>query len=417
MIRIKQFANDIIWSLIGNVISKGSIFIISILTARAMSPEDFGRVSYLYQTIALIVIFSSMGLSVTAIRFTAKALSNGRDSVALIIKKLTFLVSIFSVLSIMIAVIYHQKILSILQLEQEQTFIIWLLVPIVIFTAVNQVQFGVLSGVKRFKSLAITNVLAGVTSVPIAYILVSQWLIKGYLISLFITALLTTIFNRVFIYKAINKIPKMDGAVSKSKSFKEIMGFAWPNLMASIAFTGSTWFCFSLLASHNLVEVAAFNVSNQWLGLLFLLPSICAQVLMSYTAGQASKSHELLKKSLLFNGLIALILSLIMMFFSHFLLGLYGDHYQEYTTVLNLCLMTLVVMALSSQVEHYMVGLGMAKTHLGYTISFSLIFIVLSYSLIDYGAAGIAAARLIAYIIKFIISFWFVNKVNHAASY
>jgi len=416
VIKQKQFKKDIVWNLFGNVVSKGSVFFVSILTARMLSPEDFGRVSYIYQTVALIVIFASMGLSVTAIRFTADALVNGRNSVRLIVKKITILVLGFSVLSIALIAIFQEQMLSILQVGSEQAFVIWILLPIVTLTAINQVQFGVMSGIKKFKSLAITNTLAGLSSIPIAYILVSQWLIKGYLVSLLITTLLTTVFNRIFIFRAISKISKIEPINSSDRSYNEILNFAWPNLISSIMFTGATWFSFSLLANKNLMEVAAFNVSNQLLGVLFLFPTICAQVLMSYTSKENLKSRELFKKSLLFNGVLATVLVLIMMVFSRYLLGLYGPHYQDFTLVLNLCLVTLVVMALSSQVEHYMVGLGMVKSHLSYTAVFSLIFVGMSCFLLDYGAVGIAVSRLVAYIIKFFISFLYVNKVDYASS-
>ncbi len=414
VIRQKQFAGNIIWNLLGSILSKGSIFLVSILTARMLSQEDFGRVSYIYQTIALIVIFASMGLSVTAIRFTAEALSSGRDSLYSVVKKLTVLVLIFSFFSILIGLFYQNELLTLLQMNEEQTFVIWLILPIVILTAFNQVQFGILSGVKSFKSLAVSNALVGISSLPIAYILISQFLIKGYLISLLITALLTTICNRIFILKAINKVSVNIAESKINSSYKDIVNFAWPNLFSSLIFTGATWLCFSLLATKNLIEVAAFNVSNQLMGILFIIPTICAQVLMSYTAN--SKNRQLFKQALFFNGGVSLVLALMMMLSSHYLLGLYGEQYQTHTLVLNLCLATLVVMSLSSQVEHYMVGLGMARSHLVYTLVFSVIFVLLSYSLLDYGAVGIAFSRLIAYLIKLLFSFWYVSKVDYAST-
>jgi O-antigen/teichoic acid export membrane protein len=398
----RLLAVSFIWNLSGNLISKGSVFVVSVITARLLGDEDFGRVALIQQTIAVFVVFATMGLSVTSIKFVAEAVKDGRLAVQSVMSKIMTAALILS--SIVLAVcLYSANFISLFFFnELELVLSIKLASVVIVFSTINQVQFGMLSGLNRFDLLAKSNIISGLINIPITIFLVNQFGLNGFVLSLFSVALILAFINRVFINSVVKRIEHKH--TWQAIDYKKIYKFAGPNVLSAIVFSVATWYGFSLLTQINLIEVAAFNVSNQLFGVIFVIPTMLAQVLMSFVAKDKSNRNFYLLKSVKINVIITFSCCFPLMFFAGDIMGIYGETYREYEVLLVLTLLSVVAVGLSSQFEHYFVGIGRLSLHLKYTVLYAAVFVSLSIILVHKGAIGIAIARFTAYCCKLLIS-------------
>ena len=67
-----SLAKNSYWSIIDVLVGTGFGFIISILLARILGPEIFGRYSFLVTVSSLIVAFSSSGIAIILLREAVK---------------------------------------------------------------------------------------------------------------------------------------------------------------------------------------------------------------------------------------------------------------------------------------------------------------------------------------------------------
>lgn len=402
------------WNLFGNVISKGAVFLTSLLAANLLGAENFGRIGVIQQTTGMMITLSVMGLSQTAILFVGRNLSSSVELKRVIISKIMKVSIVATAIILSIYMLLVDYISLVIFEDINITYLLELCAFVLVGNTINQVQFGILSGLGKFKNIAITNITVGLLSVPITYMLMKEIGVAGFVWALILNSFLTLLMNKFFIYQYLNAgLVKVKKKIESNNelsiiTYRSIITYASSNLVGAILFTVSSWLALGVLTRRaGLLDVSAFNASMQFFSIIYLVPLVLAQVLMSLTSQGSIKNKELNKivMSLFF---IVGIISFIISFFSPELLSLYSYEIKTYSTVLHWVLAIVVIASVINVLDHYANGLGLIKVRVLSQIVFSFSYFIITVSIVE-SAADLALSMFVAYIFRFLMLYYLLH--------
>ena len=405
--RIKSIAFSLFWNVFGALVSKGSVFFISIFSARIVGLEDYGRLGMIQQTLGLFQMFAVMGLGITATKFVAENNMLGKKhhihKTCKIITQLSIVSSIFFAL----VLITFSSYLSVYQLNDASLKNLLLGVSIaVVFSGINQTQTGILAGLQKFNWIARSNIIVSIITFPIMIALIYKFGVEGSVFGFIINSFLQLVVNRFYIKKSISFYSKSCTNLKINiTDVKRILISGLPNFLAGLVVMPATWYSFSLLtkSESGYIELGALSAANQIFAVIYFIPIMLAQVVMPMIASEEKEGREILNLSIKLITVFAIPFLVIMMFFSNHIMALYGRDSAEYGNLLIVVLLTAGVLCIQTQIDHYIVAKGHSWLHFKLNLLFGLLFVSLSYVLLEYAALGIALARFIGYFIRFII--------------
>ena len=76
---LATIARDTAYSFLSSIVLKITIFILTIFIARELGANEFGKYGIAISTSNMILIFASMGLGVTSIKFITSSLDNHQN--------------------------------------------------------------------------------------------------------------------------------------------------------------------------------------------------------------------------------------------------------------------------------------------------------------------------------------------------
>lgn len=391
----KLLAQSFFWNVLGNAISRGSTFVVSVIAARALGIDDFGRIGLLQQTLAIFVMFGVTGLSVTSIKYLANTKHAGRKAAGRIWKRILH-VSVFLSVAIGFLLYFSAGQVSLLLtqgLELKATLEVSALVVSV--SAINQVQFGSLSGLGQFRRLAVSNIISGLVNIPVAFILMVQFGLIGFVCALLTCGAILLVINNYFIWKSISELE--GNLVVSDVPVKDLLLFSLPNFFSGIIFSMSAWLVLVILSRNaGLLDVAVYNAANQIFGILYILPTLLAQVAMSLSAARDKDKQLILKNSVVAVAIFTVLTGVPVFLFSSELMAMYGSAFSENGLVLAVMVPALVLLSINNQFDHYALGQGWVKENLYLTFFYSVIFVVLALVLVGYGVLGVVIAKSLA---------------------
>ena len=92
---IISFINGTIWNLLGALFSRGILFFLTIVAARILEVETFGKFGIIKSTVNTYVLFASFGLGITATKYVSEFFGTDNDKV----QKIIFLTKWFAILT------------------------------------------------------------------------------------------------------------------------------------------------------------------------------------------------------------------------------------------------------------------------------------------------------------------------------
>lgn len=199
--------------------SQGISFIISLVLARILSPEDYGLIALTTIFISLANVFMQTGLNSALIQ--KKEIDSLDYSTvffsSIILSIFLYIILFFSAEKI--ALFYNEiKLISILRILGLTLF----------FSAVNSIQIAIVSREMNFKILffssIIASILSGVIGLILAYNNYGVW-------SLVIQQLLQQIISMVVMFKFIKWIPKLEFSLHR---FHLLFDFSGNILVAAL---------------------------------------------------------------------------------------------------------------------------------------------------------------------------------------
>ncbi len=395
------------WNLGGSLVSKGAVFITSILAANLLGVNDFGRIGIVQQTTGMMIVFSVMGLSQTAILFVGRSLHSSVMSQKAVVNRIINIGMISIVFTCGVYLILVEYIATEIFGDSGLSYLLALCSLVLAGNTINQIQFGILSGLGKFNNIALTNIFVGIFSVPITYVLMVWLGVEGFVWALISNSVLTLIINRIFIFKILASSKKI-GSVS-IPSYRTLLVYSSSNVVGAGMFSIASWLALGVLTRKaGLVEVAAFNASMQVFAILYIVPSMLAQVIMS-TVSRKGLDKRALKFIVL---LVLIFVSISSIFFSLFsvqILSVYSDDLSNYSIVLNWVLVVVVIASIVNILDHYANGLGLIKVRILSLTVFSFFYFGLAVFLVE-SAADLAGVLLSAYVLRVAVLYSLLHR-------
>jgi O-antigen/teichoic acid export membrane protein len=358
----------------------------------------------------MLLVFSVVGVSVTAIKFTAENKENIK-TLKLLLRKV-YCIAFFSSSLISFLLYFFSDAVSVLMVDdQSLSFVFKLCSYMVFFNSINQVQFGILSGLGAFKIVAISNVVGGIVSMLFCYFLITRFEVLGYVYSVLLSYFFIFIVNGFYIIRYSKRcVSTKDEKAGNEVKVLELIKYSLPNLFSGVLFSFSSWFVVVLISKRlGLSDVGLFNAVNQVVGILYIAPTMFAQVLMSYVASLKLSRKILLYKGILYVAIFSFFVSMLVLIFSDYILAFYSDSFANSGYYLIASIPVFLMLSIYSQLNHYLLGSGYVKYSLVSVLVYSFLLIFLSISLIDSGVLGMIFSKTIAIFLQVMVCIYFVK--------
>lgn len=393
-------------------------FLITFLVARVLSPADAGIYMLGIAFLTISVAICMLGFKTTFVRYVAAYNAENNNSVIRGIVIFGLLIAlIFSVIfSFLIYSLSEYMAINFFS-KHEFAPILKLSAFILPFMCIHQLIAYAIQGLHRanlsvFYEKILPSVLFILTIITLV-VKTSFEFSSVNLISIFFICTVITFFMSIFTWLFINKFSfKVDFSQSKNIFLSSV-----PVWVSSIAAICTEWGA-QIISGAYLPsdELAAFAISQRTSSIMLL--SLVAINLVAAPRFAASfkknRLYELKETSLFCSRMmfaIAVPLMAIMLFFSEYLLSLFGSGYMKHVDVLRVLLIGQFINVLTGSVGFLLNMTGHEKDMRNIIIVSGVLSLILAFSLIPiYGILGAAISSSISISFQNLFAAFYVQK-------
>jgi O-antigen/teichoic acid export membrane protein len=401
---LRVFGFGLIWSTFGTVILRLTPMITTILISHWFGIESVGRFGVVYSTLVSASFLAATGVSLMATRNIAAYATTDPATAGRLAGMALFLTACASTLIGVAVYSFSDAIAGRLLKQPELAFYLRVISPIIVVSALNNVQIAILNGLQQFKTIARLNMAMGslmIASVPVglyfhgltgSFAALGCAYLGGCLIAL--PAMLRAL-------KARGVPLAFRGTLSQ---WPMITRYAIPALLASLLYEPVSWICTAIVVNHpnGLQQVGLYFIAMQLETLLLFVPQIVVQVtipMLSTGFGEVDRRRVLnvLSMGIGTNIAIAIGFVAVMMLFGDWFLVLFKlDPARDWPIFLVVVLASAMIAA-ALPLGQVPVSSGYMWTGLSITAGWAITFIVGTWFLQDLGAFGMVVARAIAW--------------------
>ena len=397
---------NFIWRSLQIFGKQGITFLIFIISAKLLSPYEFGIYNYVLAIIFLLIIFGDFGISVATSKYVAEYNATNKDK----LKSILFNSGVV-IIGLTIIVIILTLTLGPIYLKEKYSYVLYLL-PLLFLAPITSLYDGIYRGLKRFKSLAIISLSVGLVSLSFVYILIKTYGLVGALISqslfYFILFLVLGIGYRDFHLK-LNK-----------EVIKEIGGYAFLIGIANISFFMYTRADIIILGKFNYItEIGYYEILNKIL-LILLLPSailgdiIAPRITSLYATNNKELVYKKFKKYFGYFLALGIAMTLLVYLALPYFISIFLPKY--YVSSFKIMFLLFFIILPTRIIGTFMVGgfitpSGFAKIVSINTFIFGILNILLDITLISlFGFLGVIYSTLLLNFISFTIRMALYHK-------
>ncbi len=168
---------DVVWRTLQVAAKQGSTFVIFLVAAKVLSPEDFGRYNYLLAIAFLLVIFSDFGISASSARFVTRYRVLGSDKYDLVLYNAAIVILGLAT-AIALGLVAYQGA------NPGADWHAWLILPLLYTIPLTSLYDGLYRGLGRFRDLSLVTMATGALSLAASFALTHAFGLTGALIAL-----------------------------------------------------------------------------------------------------------------------------------------------------------------------------------------------------------------------------------------
>jgi len=399
------------WSLVGTVFARGLSVLSSIVAARQLGKVGFGEFGIIQSTMLSLSVVISYGLGTTATKYIAEfRFSNPARAGRIMALSGIVACAAGASLSAGLAIIAPWLATRILAAPQ----LVKLLRVGALFlflSTLNGAQIGALSGFEAFRTVARVNLITGIATFASMVGGVFLAGLTGMVWGLVISAGFGWLMGHLAVREEASKC-------GVTLTFRGIFGeiailrnFSLPAILASALYGPVGWVCSAMLVNEpdGYAQMGIFNATIQWFALVMFIPGLLGQVVLpmlseSVGAGDDARSRRILHLTMMVNALVVAPLVLLASLASPWLMSLYGDGYAHAWPVLVISLVTAGLLAIQSPVGQSLNAEGRLWTVYFMNLGWAVLFIGTNALLVKQGAAGLASARMAAYLFQTVVT-------------
>ncbi|MFH0989461.1 MAG: oligosaccharide flippase family protein [bacterium] len=400
-----RLAKGTFWSSASTVIMQLLALATSVVAARLLGKDGFGQLGIITSTVAVIGVLAGMGIATTATKYIAeyRIRSVGRlGSIIGLLQVLTLASTCVAAMGYYFLLPWlSTTVLSAPSLMSE----LRLSTLLIVFTAIQGAQQGILSGFERFRTIAVINVVRGALTFLLTLLFILQWQIWGSVLALVVTMLLVCVHGQI----AILALARKEGVRIHYENLKQEISLLWqfalPSLITSLIPGVATWFSYAQLVNQpgGFGEMGIVNVTHQWRQALVFLPSLFGQVLLPaiaglFAAGRMQEFKQTLMKSIALTCIFSILTALPIIALAYWIMGFYGPQFADMGAVLVLIALSTIFYSTAGIVGNGITSMGKMWHGMILSALWAMVFILFTRLLIHEGSLGFAKAYLFSYI-------------------
>ena len=426
LIAIKQnpFARDSAWSFAGTISGTLLVFISGIIIANIIEEDGYGKYGLIKTTMTTLSTFTTIGLGYTSTKFIADFLAKKPWRAKLVSELVSLTTFFLSSFVGIIVCLFSGFISTQLFKSPDMAYIVRLCGILVVVSALNLSQKGIMAGFKNFRGIAVGNILLGSTSIVLGVVCTKWWGLSGAVWSLILSQLSCCVLNRFYINRVCRTINTSTSG--RAYNFKKVLlptliRFSFPVALKDVSTTLLAWISGILfVAWFTYSDFGLYNAAMQWNGIVFFIPTILRYVVLAYLSSTKPGSrayNRVVKRTLWVNflstGSVALGLSLCAPFVMPYL---YGNSFEGLPSLITVSVILSVFQGLNLVYAQVLLSQGRNWIALLLQISQDLITVLL-FALFSYysnlnGAHALMWSNIIATGLLFLTYLFAYNGIR-----
>lgn len=413
----KRVLKGSFWNIIGNVFSRILMMGASILIARWLGVEVFGKWGVIRSTTSMFAILMGFGIGVTATKHLAvyrdESPKRAERVMALTLMSAGIIGGILTLVLYIIAPFLAKEVLADATLSSSLRIASFFL----ILNAIIGVFSGALSGLECFSEIAFANFIATIVGVISLLAFTANYGLNGTIFGYVVFYFISTISLLYFLFKGMKKNGlkiKFKGAL---KEFPILYKFSLPAIISGSIGGPAVWICFAYVSNlmNGFAIIGIFSAARIGQNALVQLGTQLHSPLLSVFSN-SKKSRTTEKLNMMASWVMVCIIAfpficlpeLISVFFNNS-----GYDIAALKLIITVTMFTGYVMLYKNGfgraiVKHNKMWWGVYENIFWALALFSLVPIMTKY----WGAVGLAGAFALAYFIDFIVISPFYIKAN-----
>ncbi|WP_242216863.1 flippase [Bacillus cereus group sp. BfR-BA-01380] len=393
-----------------SVITKALSFISILILSRQLGPEDYGKYSFIFVTVAFCSAFFDFGMENTAVRFSAR----GKEKIQSIFGLYFFTKIIITAVVIVALILFGAQIFSI-QGKDEITLYIPYLIVGYLGESLLFVNDTYLQAIQKFKLRAWINIFRYLALIlVILSLVVKDMLLLKYV---FILYFLPIIISLPFLFKYFKFVKIYFSLRLPKELLKEIINYEKWMLMISIpnnTLGRIDFFMISLWITYE--QIGIYNAAFQLSAIVSFIPFAFGKVMlpaMSELDAQevVRRTKKIIKPTLIVSAVMLCMIPLV-----HVIVPiLLGEKYLGSINILQVMLISAILAFVIVPIEQAIYSLGKPMfitigKYIQIGVIILLIFVTVPYFGVIWAAISVAQARLLYAVILMRMYLNYKNK-------
>lgn len=387
-------------------------------TASILGPAGYGRLGVIQSTVAMLGAFAGFGLGITATRFVANCRRTDPVRAAEIISGLQGISLVGGFCVAMIAAVGGPWLAADVFSSVELGAVLQLASILVLLNALQGVQQGAFAGLEAVRSAALIQGLGGVLLL-IGMPCGAAWGgVQGCVLAQVAALTVQVAAAQIGLHRVAAESSIHLGLPRPTKVLTELLGFGLPAALSAMMVMPVEWMASVMLVNQpgGFAQMGLYSASWQWITPALMIPAVVGQTVLPLlgerqSAGDRAAPGRLLLAAILVNAAAILPLAGLGLIFSSSLLGVSGPGFLQGEAALRLLILAAVAYAVEAPAGLLLAGQGWIWSAFVANLGWAICLLVAVSCLVHYGAAGVAAARVLAYLIHGVWTFALARKL------
>ncbi len=396
----RRLVHGLTWSLVGLVASRGANLLGSIVAARILGETGFGELCGVQNTSGMFALFAGFGMGVTATKYVAEFRRTDPAKAARVLGLCHIFAWASGVLMSAGLLVFAGRMATGPLAGLETVLRLGSLLPL--FAAVTGMLTGALTGFESFRLLARLQAVTGVATF-VGIVAGARW---GGVLGVTAALVGSGMLSWWLAHLALRQVCREAGIAVNLADWRRELPVIWrfslPALQASALVAPVNWYCSTVLL-HDKVQVGYFGAANQWFTVLATIPNLVGQAMLPMLSEQIASAPpqegvRLLKFAIRISSLTAIPMFLLAVA-SPLIMAVYGGTFAAQWPTMVLTVATAGILAVQAPVGQALFASGNVWAGFWMNVGWGIAFVVGSLFLVRWGAAGVAGARLLAYLV------------------
>lgn len=392
------------WSVAGSAFARLLALASTVVIARLLGVENFGQLIILQSTLGMFGVFAGLGLGVVATKFAAELKIRDPKRLGQILSLVQRTAIVGGVL-IAVALALSSDVIATQMIHiPHLAGMIALASASVVFVTVDGYNNSALLGFEAVRQSVLGTLVATLLSIPLSIALTWAYGLQGAIGGIVLASILQCAVSHWVLSQVLEQHNIKHERLNLGE-WKVLRDYALPALLGGAMVAPVHWLCQVLLINtpNGVVEMAVLGIGLQWFQAVYFFPLAFGRIVLPVmtdvvAGGQDQHANIVLKSAILANAVVALPVAILIGLMSHWIMLMYGINNANAWMVLTLMVAAATISAICAPVGHVMVAKGKIWYGWVMNLGWAVVYVGVSYFLLGFGAMGVAAGLLTAYI-------------------